>query len=232
MAARSGVHIFESRLEATQGMGRRLILHIREITRSRICRIALAGGEEYEFFYKYLANSRPADILWSRLEVFFSEEYCDTSDNLLSVYQLAVDSMLDSVDIDADRIHKMGGGANVESAGAAYASHIGSRPFDIVLLNMGREYPAQDGDVANLAPGPLQIQVAKDGRRLWHLSPAVINEASLVLILAAGEGSSGRLVELLRRNGSAEPEHWLNPTTGELHWFMDKQAASRLLPRT
>ena len=231
VGARSGIHVFGSRLEAVQGMGRRLILHIREITRHRICRIALAGGDEYEFFYKYLANSRLSDILWSRLEIFFSEEYCEPLDGRRSLQQLAMDSLLEGVDIEDEMIHEMGGAADVESAGQAYASRIGSKPLDIVLVNSHSDCLSPPANDSSPAPPSLQTRVDQEGHKLWCLSPAVVNRASLVLVLATGEDSAGMMANLLRRDGSTEPERGLNQTAGELHWFLDNEAASRLLPR-
>ena len=205
--------------------------------------VALAGGSTPKATYRRLAEEtrvgrrHDADrIDWSRTEVFWGDERCVPPTDPDSNYRMARETLLDHVDIPAERVHRVRGEIPPAEGAAAYrrelASVLGEQGrFDLILLGLG-----SDGHTASLFPGTPVVEerdksaVAVFVQKLasWRitLTLPVINRARHVFFLVSG----ARKAEALARVQAGErlPAAFVRPGDGTLTWLVDQKAAGAL----
>jgi 6-phosphogluconolactonase len=127
----------------------------------------------------------------------------------------------------------------VRSRTVAASDNSDSPRFDLILLGMG-----SDGHVASLFPNHPALEVKDDWvtfltdshkpppERITFTLP-VINSAANVVVVATGE-SKANAIHLaiddlpLPDSSLSLPARLVHPSNGNLIWFMDKQAGSKL----
>lgn len=231
MAPRTGIHVYENRIETVQGLCQRLIPAIREIAHTRDCRIAVPGGASHRFLYQYLASSRVADIQWSRLQLFFSEESCGPADAGDSSYAQVKEDLLDRVPIRQEHVHRIRRELSPDMAALAYETRLGDAPLDIVLVRVHTKGLVPALALAQTDDAEQQRNVAP-----WHSEPGpcvsltqhAVDNARLVLAMTFGQDKAAGVAGLLRPPPGAPPTA-LQPG-GEMHWYLDRAAAAPLLP--
>jgi len=211
--------------------------------------VALSGGSTPRRLFDLLAQQRAqSGIAWERIEFFWSDERAVSPDDPQSNFRTAKEALLDHLgpgSLGASRspnVHRMPADASdLDAAAAAYAAEIrvtlgaGSAEtprFDLIMLGMG-----PDGHTASLFPETAALAergrlvapnyVPKlDAHRLTF-TPALINAASHVLFLIAGEDKAPALKEV--REGERRPHLYpaqlIAPAPGALHWYVDRAAA-------
>jgi 6-phosphogluconolactonase len=132
-----------------------------------------------------------------------------------------------------------------EPAAAAAADYerelvasLGAPPIlDLVWLGMG-----PDGHTASLFPGspglnelqrwvianPVDSPLTKGKTTRITLTASAINAARYVRFLVAGGDKADRVREVLQGPGGKYPCQSIHPIGGDLAWFLDAAAASRL----
>jgi 6-phosphogluconolactonase len=112
---------------------------------------ALPGGSVAETLFPALAR---AAVAWGQVDLFWGDERAVGPDDPESNYGLARRLLLDRVQADARRVHRMAGeGDDLEAAARAYEAEmvrvLGDPPrIDLVVLGLGPE-----GHVCSLFPG-------------------------------------------------------------------------------
>jgi 6-phosphogluconolactonase len=225
-----------------------LVAHIEETLQTRnVYSIALSGGSTPRRLYALLAVDLGlrAQIPWERIHFFWGDERHVPPDHPDSNYHMADSALLSKVPIPAANIHRMRAeDPDAAKAAADYEQEIrrffkiesGQLPrFNCVLLGMGA-----DGHTASLFPGTAALA---ETRRLvvpnWvkkfksyriTLSLSVINNAAFILFLVAGREKAETLKAVLEGDSKTPrfPVQSIQPTHGELVWFLDQPAASRL----
>ena len=209
--------------------------------------VALAGGKTPQRLYTLLAappfNER---LSWDRVEFFWGDERAVPPDHADSNFRMANEALLGKLALAGARIHRMQAErADLENAAVEYQAEIarvfavdadGEPPrFDLVLLGLGA-----DGHTASLFP--CTEATKEEGR--WVISnyapkldsfrltftARIINKAAHVLILVAGEDKAEVLAQVLEgeRDPWRLPAQLVQPEEGELVWFVDTAAASKL----
>lgn len=202
------------------------------------CSVALSGGSTPSALYSLLATLLFSGwVRWPGVHVFWGDERCVPPDHLDSNYRMARETLLDHVPIPAQNIHRIKGELPPEEAAAGYRDVLRDffdseiPRFDLVLLGMGG-----DGHIASLFPKTAALHedklpvVANYVEKLdsWRitLTPPAINAAANIAFMVAGAGKAERLDQVL--NGTQQPDilpaQLVNPTNGELLWFVDKAA--------
>lgn len=215
---------------------RRLGLEIRSVLESEErCSIALAGGSTPRPVYRRLADELPGCEHWSRIDVFFGDERCVPPDDPASNYRTAREALLDRVPIAPAQVHRMEGErADRDAAARAYEAILPVR-LDLLVLGLGA-----DGHTASLFPGapalaetrrrvlPVRGTPAAPLDRLT-ITPPVILDARLTLVLVAGEDKAEALARAI------ESQYAPENTPGQLAraglWLADSAAAARLEAR-
>lgn len=235
------IHAFETKAELVQS----LAAFIREVESTSIQErgrftIALAGGSTPKALYDFLATA--TDYQWGKWHVFFGDERTVPPEDSDSNYHMAKNTLLSKVPIPDGQVYRMKGELDPEAAADAYERRLNddfgnevAPRFDLILLGMG-----DDGHTASLFPHTAAIHesekwvIAHEVEKLdtWRitLTPPVINNAHHVVFMVTGEQKSERLNEVL--NGEFQPDNLpsqiIKPVAGQLLWYIDEAAASRL----
>jgi 6-phosphogluconolactonase len=203
--------------------------------------VALAGGSTPRAANALLAAPpRHGTVDWTRVVFWFGDERCVPPDDKDSNYRMNRETLLDPLGIDPAHVHRMRGEDDPGAAAADYDAvlrrELGEEPrLDLVLLGMGPE-----GHTASLFPGTIGA-IDKDKHCIAHyvpklgkwritLTPRAINNARNVAITAGGAEKADALYAVLKgpRDSDALPAQLVHPHDGELRWFVDAAAASKL----
>ncbi len=203
--------------------------------------IALAGGSTPRAVNALLiAEPRCSGVDWTRVVFWFGDERCVPPDDEQSNYRMNRETLLDPLGIDAAHVHRMHGEDDPAAAAAAYdallVSELGAGVrLDLILLGMG-----PDGHTASLFPGT--IAAIDPGRtciahfvprlNMWRmtLTPRAINASRSIIFTAGGAEKADALRGVLDgpRQTDVYPSQLVQPTDGELHWFVDAAAGANI----
>lgn len=204
--------------------------------------IALSGGSTPQKLHKTLASSPFKDqIDWSKIHFFWGDERAVPFDDERNNAKMAFDSLLNFVPVNSGQIHLMRTDIEPEAAAMEYEAILhqyfdgGEYTFDLVLLGMG-----DDGHTLSLFPGTEIIHENTAWTKSFYLTPQsmyrisltapVVNLSAAVAFLVTGKNKAATLKQVLK--GSHQPEKFpsqlIKPSKGELHWFVDEEAAASL----
>ncbi len=205
----------------------------------------LSGGSTPRRLYQYLADGELAKSLdWSRVHLWFGDERCVPPDHPDSNYGMVREALIDHIPIPENQVHRIHGELSPEDAASRYARELvhrlpdrgdGLGRFDLLMLGMGA-----DGHTASLFPGTPALEerdrpaVAVYVQKLdsWRVTITypLIERAREIMLLVAGATKA----EVIARVITAAPEAADYPVArvrapaGELVWWLDRAAASRL----
>lgn len=207
--------------------------------------IALAGGATPRATYARLTLSPLVDRMpWAETWVFFGDDRGVPPEHPESNYRMAYDALLSKVPVPPGQVFRMRADAeDVEAAAADYARQLASAfgtrrgevpRFDLILLGLG-----VDGHTASLFPGSPALKEIFRTVAAVHAAAAAIPEritftfpvltaAARVLFLVAGR-EKAKAIRAVLVDGAMLPAAMARPTDGEVHWILDRDAAS-LLP--
>ncbi|KAK3042084.1 hypothetical protein RJ639_001786 [Escallonia herrerae] len=202
-----------------------------------------------ELSEKY-AMERGAFTVWSKWHVFWVDERVVPKDHPDSNYLLAYDGLLSKVPILPGNVFAINDALSAKAAADDYETCVkhlvknkiidiseanGFPKFDLMLLGMG-----PDGHVASLFPGHPCLEENKQWVTFVEDSPKppperitftfpVINSSANIALVVAGSGKAHPVHVALGDGQSPDllPVQMVSPE-GELTWFLDKQAASKL----
>lgn len=202
--------------------------------------IALSGGETPKALYKLLAtDAYRKKIDWGKMQIFWGDErvvpFTDESNNA----KMAFDNLLYKVNVPLENIHIMRTDLHPHLAANEYEKVLyqyfedTDTTFDLVILGMGK-----DGHTLSLFPAALILQEQKhwvntvyvEDQKMYRITlmPSVVNRAASVIFLVTGVEKAKTLKSVLEDNPQPEhlPAQLIQPLNGELHWFLDEDAAS------
>ena len=212
--------------------------------------LVLSGGSTPRGLYQLLAaHPYRSQVDWKRVEYFWGDERAVPPDHQASNFRMAREAMLDKLGVPPERIHRIEGERpDLDQAAYDYERDIervlgripgvGRRPphFNLFLLGMG-----EDGHTASLFPNTSALieqerwvvaqEVPKAPRERITMTPPLINAAHFIMFLVSGASKADVLAEVLqgRRDPSRYPAQLIHPLTGEVTWFVDHAASSKLI---
>nr|GMC58317.1 probable 6-phosphogluconolactonase 1 [Ipomoea batatas] len=189
---------------------------------------------------------------WAKWHIFWADERVVAKTHADSNYKLTKDGLLSKVPIVPSHAHSINDSVSAEKASEDYefvirqlvrtrvisVSDISDCPkFDLILLGMG-----PDGHVASLFPNHTILEEKEEWVSFLTDSPKppperitftlpVINSASNVAVVVTGSGKSEAVhlaIDDLEPDCPLLPARMVQPTKGNLVWFLDKAAASKL----
>jgi len=228
-----------------------IVAHLSESLQTHdVYSIALSGGSTPRRLYELLANDAKlqVQIPWDRVHFFWGDERHVPPSHPDSNYRMADTALLSKVPIPSTNIHRIRAeGSDADKAAADYAREIrrffkidaGQMPrFNCVLLGMG-----SDGHTASLFPGTFALEETKrlavanwiekfQSYRITLIRP-LFNNADRILFLVGGIEKADTLKAVLEDDSKTTrfPVQLIQPTHGEVTWFLDQPAAGRLSQR-
>ena len=227
-----------------------IVDHISRSLQTRdVYSMALSGGSTPRRLYSLLANEAALreQIPWERIHFFWGDERRVPAGHPDSNYRMAYDALLSKVPIPSTNIHRIHAeDADADEAAVDYEIEMrrffgieaGQIPqFNCVLLGMGA-----DGHTASLFPATSALVetkrlvmanwVKKFQSHRFTLTLPVFNHAAQILFLVSGEDKADTLKAVLEGDSKTTrfPVQLIQPTHGEVTWFLDHSAASRLKP--
>lgn len=210
-------------------------------------RVCLSGGSTPAATYDLLATRFQLSVDWKAVRVFWGDERCVPPDSPQSNFAMANRTMLSKLGLRPEQVHRMRGEDPPAAGAAAYEQELraqfelgaGEWPrFDLVMLGLG-----DNRHTASLFPGDpaiheaerlvVAVEVDAEPRSRLTITPPVINHADRVMFLVAGAGKAEAVRDILQgpRDPDRFPAQIVAPEHGEIIWFLDQAAASRLSPR-
>jgi 6-phosphogluconolactonase len=207
--------------------------------------LVLSGGNTPKKLHELLASSPYKErIDWKKIHIFWGDERAVPITDERNNARMAFDTLLNKVDVPKDQIHIMDTAFSPSEAAEKYqeslfeffgSDRLPAQSFDLILLGMG-----DDGHTLSLFPGEPVIHEEK----LWvtsfflkaqnmhriTLTKSIVNQSNHIVFMISGGGKSQAVHEVLmgKRDPDKYPSQVIEPTQGELHFFMDEAAASLL----
>ena len=212
------------------------------LKRQQYFTLALSGGNTPKILHEKLTSDEyKTKIDWQRIHVFWGDERVVPFNDERNNAKMAFDTLLSHVNIPASQIHLMRTDTEPNFAVAEYRTLLHSffdstnHSFDLVLLGMG-----DDGHTLSLFPGSLLVAdnkswvncVYNEQQEMYRITlmPVIVNKSANIAFMVDGEKKATVLQKVLEGpyKPSLYPSQLISPVNGELHWFLDKDAAKNL----
>ena len=203
--------------------------------------IALSGGETPKKLYQTLASDEYREkINWSRLHIFWGDERFVPFNDEHNNAKMAFDNLLSDVNIPAEQVHRILTDIIPEESAKQYENILHKyfdekqTTFDLVLLGMG-----DDGHTLSLFPNSELLNdkqswvradyTGQKGMKRITLMPSVVNKSAAIVFFVTGVAKAKVLKEVIEEPVNHNyPSQLIQPSNGELHWFLDSSAAKFL----
>lgn len=206
--------------------------------------ISLSGGSTPKSLFDYWSKYHANDIDWKSVYLFWGDERCVPPTDEQSNYKMTKDHLLDNIPIPAENIFRIEGENNPEEEAKRYSEVLmnevevtnGVPSFDLIILGMG-----DDGHTASIFPHEMHLWNSAElcvvanhpesGQKRVSLTGKVINNAKRVAFLVTGANKQEKvklIIESKEHVQDTYPAAKVNPTKGELLWYLDKEAAKLL----
>lgn len=204
--------------------------------------VALSGGSSPKKLHELLASQYADKIEWEKVWFFFGDERDVPLTDSQSNYLMAKQTLFDPLGIDPAHIFPVHTDLGAEEAAKQYTLNLinffdgANASFDLVILGLG-----DNSHTASLFPHTsvltdesasiqaLYIDEVKMNR-ITFTAP-LINNAHHTTFLVYGEGKAEAVKHILEdeQNIPLYPAQLIVETdAGDLQWFMDEAAASKL----
>ena len=234
-------HIFKDKQSLAEAFAEYLSKQI--AAAESTCSIALSGGSTPKILFDYLAREYKDKIDWNKVKLFWGDERCVPPDDDDSNYKMTKTHLLDHIDIPEENIFRIKGEHAPFQESARYGKLLihelpllyNIPQFDMIILGMG-----EDGHTASIFPDQMDLLQHADltpvaqhpvsGQKRISLSGPVLNSARNVCFLVTGASKAEKIATIFgRKSGYLQyPVAHIQPSQGELHWWMDQDAAAEL----
>lgn len=213
------------------------------VQRGETFHVALSGGSTPKMLFNYLAQHYRESIPWGDVHLWWGDERCVPPDHEESNYLMTKESLLKGVILPPENVHRIRGEASpVEEANRYAAEMTREIPlknnipvFDLVYLGLGT-----DGHTASIFPDRMELLTStaltavashpESGQNRISLTGPVLNNARNVAFLVTGASKAERVSEIFEKKDGSEsyPASYIDPTHGDLAWYLDRAAAKSL----
>lgn len=205
--------------------------------------IALSGGSTPKIVFDVLADEFSSKIDWSKIHFYWGDERCVPPTDGESNYKMTVEHLFSKIEIPETNIHRILGENNPQEESERYGALLNDQlpsqneisQFDLVILGMG-----DDGHTASIFPHEIELWNSEDncvvaihpdsGQLRVSITGKLINGAQEVAFLVTGAGKAEKVEAIIEKVDGFEvyPASLVDPDSGNLVWFIDKDAASGL----
>ena len=236
------LNIFENESELNEELAQ-YVIDIANIATAEKGRFdfVLTGGNSPKGLYNLLSTTYKDQIDWDKVYFFFGDERTVLPFEKDYNGLMAKESFFDNLTLKEEQIYYINTNLTPEKAAADYKQrldkHFNGKPivFDLVLLGMGDDahtasiFP-QTELVHNNEATVASVWVEKLNTFRVSLTAPLINQAKNVAFITFGANKAEALEQVWRdeKEVSNFPAQLINPTSGELQWFVDEAATAFL----
>jgi 6-phosphogluconolactonase len=203
--------------------------------------VALSGGSTPKKLFDVLVQRGKAAVPWERVELWWGDERSVPPDHPDSNYGMTKQHLIDPLELDPARIHRLPGERPAIASAADYeralVHALGAPPiFDLVWLGMG-----PDGHTASLFPNSPGVRdkssyvianavdspLTKGPTTRLTVTFPVIDAARHVRILVGGADKADTLAQVQTGPNERYPSSLV--TGVDVIWFVDQAAAAKLV---
>ena len=237
------INVFKTVQELLTSMADYFVLTAKSsISSRREFNVALSGGSSPRRLYEMLASPDfKHRIEWDKVNFFFGDERYvpanDSENNALMVKK----ALFDPLNISSSNIFAINTSLPAEVAAKKYsltiANHFKNQKirFDLILLGLG-----DNSHTASLFPHTDVLSDKSESVKAVFLeeqnvyritmTAPLINQARHIAFLVYGEAKAEAVHHVLENelNEKEYPAQLIRPYEGELRWYLDEAAASRL----
>jgi 6-phosphogluconolactonase len=222
------IRVFENSRELARGAAE----HFVALAQKDSFTVALSGGSTPKVLYQVLAEEFREQVLWSKVQFFWSDERHVPPDHPDSNYRMAHEALLSRVPVLESNVHRVRSeNPSAQEAADEYEKIIVPR-LDLILLGLGT-----DGHTASIFPGSEVLHettrliaapwVEKlNAYRITMTLPLLNNGASVLFLVSGAE--KAQIVKEILEGPQKYPAQFVQPTNGELIWMLDRDAARNL----
>lgn len=203
--------------------------------------VALSGGSSPKKLYELLASDYKNNVEWNKVYFFFGDERYVSHTDPKSNYLMVKKALFDPLIISETQIFPVDTSVEPKVAAQKYTEVIRDffkkeeMSFDLVLLGLG-----DNSHTASLFPNtpvlndelPSVKEVYLEDQKAYRITfnAPLINLAHHITFLVYGEGKAAAVHHVIEDKQDIKffPAQLIKPIDGELHWFLDSTAASRL----
>ena len=242
MSSITEVRIFETPKKVYKAVAKEIFRLTQNSTQPNF-NIALSGGNSPKGLFNKLSKKYADSIPWNRIHLWWGDERCVSPYDEESNYKMTKEFLLSKIPIPKENIHRIRGEKKPEEEAKRYAkeiseilNHRGKNPvFDLLILGIG-----DDGHTASIFPDQIELfeeeqicavtQHPLTGQKRITITGNVLNNANQIFFLAVGENKSMRISEIMNDSEAAKllPAYYISPINGDLIWFLDESAASKI----
>ncbi|MBX0292993.1 6-phosphogluconolactonase [Hymenobacter sp. HSC-4F20] len=204
--------------------------------------VALSGGSSPKKLYERLATPPYREqVEWERVFFFFGDERYVPPTDAESNYRLARETLFEPLAIAPEQVFAVDTALPPAGAARQYSARIeqffqpAPAHFDLVLLGLGDNshtaslFPHTPVLAATAAQAQEVFVEEKQAYRITLTAP-LLNQAATVVFLVYGAGKAAAVQHVLTgpRDVAQFPAQLIRPSSGNLHWFLDADAAALL----
>lgn len=210
------------------------------LARRQRATLVLTGGRTPEWMYRAIAERHARRLEWGRVAFFLGDERFVPPDHAESNFGRARQALLAHLDAAGGEVYPYP--TTLESpqeAADAYELNLRAffgdetPAFDVMLLGLGA-----DGHVASLFPGsrhldeydrwviPTRAPAGMPVENRLTMTFPLLNAGRNTIFLVATEAKAETVARVLR--GDDLPANRIRPRHGDVIWYLDEAAASRL----
>jgi 6-phosphogluconolactonase len=222
------IRVFENSRELARGAAE----HFVALAQKDSFTVALSGGSTPKVLYQVLAEEFREQVLWSKVQFFWSDERHVPPDHPDSNYRMAHEALLSRVPVLESNVHRVRSeNPSAQEAADEYEKIIVPR-LDLILLGLGT-----DGHTASIFPGSEVLHETKrliaapwveklNAYRITMTLPLLNNGASVLFLVSGAE--KAQIVKEILEGPKQHPAQAVQPINGELIWMLDRDAAGNL----
>lgn len=231
------LHIFDTKEQVAKAFSE----YFRDLAEGdQTLHVALSGGSTPKIVFDYLAANFGKEINWEKINFYWGDERCVPPTDPESNYKMTVDHLLSKIEMPSFNIFRVLGENGSEGEAVRYSQVLdtelpkanGIPQFDLVMLGMG-----DDGHTVSIFPDSISLWDASEncvvathpdsGQKRVTITGKLVNNAKAVAFLVTGAGKAEKVQEIIKqeKDFASYPASLVQPTQGELVWFMDQDAA-------
>lgn len=201
--------------------------------------IALSGGNTPKNWFDYLGTHLAKWPGWKKMHFYWGDERCVPPNDPQSNFGMTDIHLFSKIrSVNRKHIHRIKGEIDPNLAAAKYEGLLkrnlptidGKPGFDLVMLGVG-----EDGHTASIFPDQIKLwhdpkwcvvaRHPESGQHRVSLNANLINHSANVCFLVQGASKAKISTSILKNIDRAEyPATLVDPSNGNLFWFMDPDA--------